>query len=408
MPMPLIHFNLFVVIPIIILGALYSLKSYTSVYEDFCHNAATNVPMTFSKGYWGVHFHVVEAGQASTAAVRPATLFFFSKGYCPVAVVEAVQAIPPSPTAGEAVPKAPSPLDQFAILPLIPMKLGNLYFSFTNPSLFMLLTLSLVLLLLHFVTKKGGGNSVPNVWQSLVELIYDFVLNLVNEQIGGLSGNVKQKFFPCILVTFTFLLFRNLQGMIPYSFTVTSHFLITLGLSFSIFIGITIVGFQRNGLHFLSFSLPAGVPLPLAPFLVLLELIPHCFRALSLGIRLFANMMAGHSSVKILSGFAWTMLCMNDLFYFIGDLGPLFIVLALTGLELGVAILQAHVFTILICIYLNDATNLHQNGSLVKGGYSVAIAHDLVLLTTLVECLVGESVESASAVLTYSIPVLVD
>ncbi|GER38232.1 ATP synthase subunit a [Striga asiatica] len=192
-----------------------------------------------------------------------------------------------------------SPLEQFSILPLIPIQIGNLYFSFTNPSLFMLLTLSLVLLFVHFVTKKGGGNSVPNAWQSLVELIYDFVPNL---------------------------------GMIPYSFTVTSHFLITL-----------------------------GVPLPLAPFLVLLELIPHCFRALSLGIRLFANMMAGHSSVKILSGSAWTMLCMNDLFYFIGDPGPLFIVLALTGLELGVAISQAHVSTISICIYLNDATNLHQS-----------------------------------------------
>lgn len=254
-----------------------------------------------------------------------------------------------------------SPLEQFEIIPLIPMKIGNLYFSFTNSSLFMLLTLSLVLLLVYFVTKKGGGNLVPNAWQSLVELIYDFVLNLVNEQIGGLSGNVKQKFFPCILVTFTFLLFCNLQGMIPYSFTVTSHFLITLGLSFSIFIGITIVGFQKNGLHFLSFLLPAGVPLPLAPFLVLLELISYCFRALSLGIRLFANMMAGHSLVKILSGFAWTMLCMNDLLYFIGDLGPLFIVLALTGLELGVAISQAHVSTILICIYLNDAINLHQS-----------------------------------------------
>lgn len=253
----------------------------------------------------------------------------------------------------------PSPLEQFAINPLIPMKFGNLYFSFTNSSLFMLLTLSLVLLLLYFVTKKGGGKLVPNAWQSLVELIYDFVLNLVNEQIGGLSGNVKQKFFPCILVTFTFLLFCNLQGMIPYSFTVTSHFLITLALSFSIFIGITIVGFQRNGLHFLSFLLPAGVPLPLAPFLVLLELISYCFRALSLGIRLFANMMAGHSLVKILSGFAWTMLYMKNLLYFIGDLGPLFIVIALTGLELGVAILQAYVFTILICIYLNDAINLH-------------------------------------------------
>nr|YP_010707959.1 mitochondrial ATPase F0 complex subunit 6 [Helicanthes elasticus]WCQ87295.1 mitochondrial ATPase F0 complex subunit 6 [Helicanthes elasticus] len=244
------------------------------------------------------------------------------------------------------------------------MKIGYLYFSFTNSSLFMLLTLSLVLLLVYFVTKKGGGNSVPNAWQSLVELIYDFVPNPVNEQIGGLSGNVKQKFSPRISVTFTFSLFRNPQGMIPYSFTVTSHFIITLALSFSIFIGITIVGFQRNGLHFLSFSLPAGVPLPLAPFLVLLELIPHCFRALSSGIRLFANMMAGHSSVKILSGFAWTMLCMNDLLYFIGDLGPLFIVLALTGLELGVAILQAHVSTISICIYLNDATNLHQGGFL--------------------------------------------
>ncbi|KAL3713827.1 hypothetical protein ACJRO7_036365 [Eucalyptus globulus] len=261
------------------------------------------------------------------------------------------------------VKMVPSPLEQFEIIPFFPMKIGDLYFSFTNPSLFMLLTLSLVLLLLYFVTKKGGGNSVPNAWQSLVELIYDFVLNLVNEQISGLSGNVKQKFFPCILVTFTFSLFRNPQGMIPYSFTVTSHFLITLGLSFSIFIGITIVGFQRNGLPFLSFLLPAGVPLPLAPFLVLLELIPHCFRALSSGIRLFANMMAGHSSVKILSGSAWTMLCMNDLFYFIGDLGPLFIVLALTGPELGVAISQAHVSTISICIYLNDAINLHQSDS---------------------------------------------
>nr|YP_010274287.1 ATPase subunit 6 [Cuscuta japonica]UJP67926.1 ATPase subunit 6 [Cuscuta japonica] len=279
---------------------------------------------------------------------------------------EAISNIPSSPESFQSAVESfnvPSPLDQFEIIPLIPMNIGYLYFSFTNPSFFMLLTLSLVLLLLYFVTKKGGGNSVPNAWQSLVELIYDFVPNPVNEQIGGLSGNVKQKFSPCISVTFTFSLFRNPQGMIPYSFTVTSHFLITLGLSFSIFIGITIVGFQINGLHFFSFLLPAGVPLPLAPFLVLLELIPHCFRALSSGIRLFANMMAGHSSVKILSGFAWTMLCMNDLFYFIGDLGPLFIVLALTGLELGVAISQAHVSTISICIYLNDATNLHQSAS---------------------------------------------
>jgi F-type H+-transporting ATPase subunit a len=252
-----------------------------------------------------------------------------------------------------------NPLDQFGLHSYISLHIGNFYFSFTNLALSMLLSLGFVLLVFFLVTKKGGGKSVPNALQSLVELIYDFVLNLVNEQIGGLSGNVKQKFFPRISVTFTFSLFRNPQGMIPFSFTVTSHFLITLALSFSIFIGITIVGFQRHGLHFFSFLLPAGVPLPLAPFLVLLELISYCFRALSLGIRLFANMMAGHSLVKILSGFAWTMLFLNNIFYFIGDLGPLFIILALTGLELGVAISQAHVSTISICIYLNDAINLH-------------------------------------------------
>ncbi|KAG6547817.1 hypothetical protein Mapa_010634 [Marchantia paleacea] len=221
----------------------------------------------------------------------------------------------------------------------------------------MLLTMSLVLLLVHFVT-MNGGHLVTNAWQSFVEMIYDFVLNLVNEQIRGTSL-VKQRFFPLIYITFTFLLFCNLIGMIPYSLTVISHFIITLGLSFSLFIGITVVGFQTHGLHFFSILLPQGVPLPLAPFLVLLELIFYCFRALSLGTRLFANMMAGHNLIKILSGFAWTMLSMGIIMY-LGQLAPFFfIVFALTGLELGVAILQAYVFAILLCIYLNDAINLY-------------------------------------------------
>ena len=209
-------------------------------------------------------------------------------------------------------------------------------------------------MLFHLTTLKGGY-LVPNAWQSLVELVYDFVLNLVNEQI---SGSVKQRFFPFVFVTFTFLLFSNLIGMIPYSFTVTSHFIVTLGLSFSLFVGVTLVGFQTHGLHFFSLLLPQGVPLPLAPFLVLLELISYSFRALSLGIRLFANMMAGHSLVTILSGFAWTMLSLGGVMY-VAHLAPLAIVFALIGLELGVAMLQAYVFTILICIYLNDALNLH-------------------------------------------------
>nr|YP_001315114.1 ATP synthase F0 subunit 6 [Chlorokybus atmophyticus]ABO15092.1 ATP synthase F0 subunit 6 [Chlorokybus atmophyticus] len=247
-----------------------------------------------------------------------------------------------------------SPLEQFTIISLIPIRIGNLFFSFTNSSLFMLLTTSLVIFLFYLTTIKGG-KIVPNRWQSIVEMIYEFVLNLVDEQI---SGNRGLKFFPLIFVTFTFLLFCNLIGMIPYSFTVTSHFVITSGLALSLFIGVTIVGFQTHGLHFFSFLLPKGVPLALAPLVVVLELISYCFRALSLGIRLFANMMAGHTLVKILSGFAWTMLSMGGIMY-IAHLAPLLIVFALTGLEIGVAMLQAYVFTILICIYLNDSINLH-------------------------------------------------
>ena len=145
-----------------------------------------------------------------------------------------------------------SPLEQFAIISLIPINIGNLYLSFTNASLFMFLTISSVLLLCHLVTARGGY-LVPNAWQSFVEMLYDFVLNLVNEQISGPSS-VKQRFFPLIFVTFSFVLFCNLIGMIPYSFTVTSHFIITLGLSFSLFIGVTLVGFQTHGLHFFSWA----------------------------------------------------------------------------------------------------------------------------------------------------------
>jgi F-type H+-transporting ATPase subunit a len=146
--------------------------------------------------------------------------------------------------------------------------------------------------------------------------------------------------------------------MVPYSFIVTSHFIITLGLSLSLFIGITIVGFQTHVLHFFSILLPQGVHLSLAPFLVLFEPISYYFRALSRGISLFANIMASHSLVNILSRFAWTMLSMGDIMY-LAHLVPFLIVFASIASELGVAILQAYVFIILICIYLNDAINLH-------------------------------------------------
>ena len=157
---------------------------------------------------------------------------------------------------------------------------------------------------------------------------------------------------------FVFILMNNLIGMVPYSFTATSHLVVTFGLSLSLFIGITIVGFQTHGMHFFSFLLPKGAPLALAPLLVVLELVSYCFRAVSLGVRLFANMMAGHTLVKILSCFAWSMLSVGGVLTIASSI-PFAVVFALTGLEIGVACLQAYVFTILICIYLNDAINLH-------------------------------------------------
>jgi len=246
-----------------------------------------------------------------------------------------------------------SPLEQFSIVPLIPLHFGNFYFSFTNSSLFMFLTTAFFLLLCSAVT-SGGGTLVPSRWQSFVEMIYEFVANLVEEQIGQ-SG---KKYFPFIFTLFTFLLFSNLIGMIPYSFTTTSHLIVTFTLSVSVFLGVTLIGFQIHGIHFFSFLLPPGAPLALAPFLVVIELVSYSFRAISLGVRLFANMMAGHTLVKILSGFAWTMLSVGGIMYLV-SLIPFLVVFALIFLEVGVACLQAYVFTILTCIYLNDAIHLH-------------------------------------------------
>lgn len=246
-----------------------------------------------------------------------------------------------------------SPLEQFSINCFIPFHLGPFDFSFTNSTLYFLLAVGLVSTLIWMVSDHGG-RLVPSRWQSIVEMVYEFVYDMVDNQIG----QAGRKYFPFIFTLFVFLLSCNLIGMIPYSFTVTSHMVVTFGLSISIFVGVTLIGVMKHGLHFLSFFLPAGAPLALAPLLVVLEVVSYSFRAISLGVRLFANMMAGHTLVKILSGFSWTMLSVGGLLA-VGALGPFFVVFALTGLELGVAALQAYVFTILTCIYINDALNLH-------------------------------------------------
>ena len=245
-----------------------------------------------------------------------------------------------------------SPLEQFTIVSIVPMHIGKFYFSITNSAVFMLLSVGV---LLFFAQQALNTPKVlPTSWQSVYEMMYEFVSGLLDEQVGEKG----KPYFTIIFTTFSFVLCCNLVGMIPYSFTVTSHFVITFSLSFMIFIGVTFIGFEKHGMHYLSFFLPPGAPLALSPFLVVIELISYAFRGISLGVRLFANMMAGHTLLKILSGFAWSMLTLGGVLS-IASVVPLAVVFALTFLEVGVACLQAYVFTILTCIYLNDAIHLH-------------------------------------------------
>ena len=246
-----------------------------------------------------------------------------------------------------------SPLEQFTIIAYVPLYYNNLFFSFTSSSLFMCLSAGLFLYFLDCAFNKGGF-AIPTGSQSIAEMMYSFISDLVKEQVG----EPGKPYFPIIFTTFSFILTANLIGMIPYGFTTTSHFVVTFALSVSIFFGVTIVGFQKHGIDFLSFLLPPGAPLGLAPLLVLLELVSYCFRAISLGVRLFANMMAGHTLVVIIAGFGWSMICAGGSMLIV-SLIPMLIVFALMGLEIGVSFLQAYVFTILSCIYLNDAIALH-------------------------------------------------
>lgn len=246
-----------------------------------------------------------------------------------------------------------SPLEQFGLLRIIPISIGNFDYSITNATCYLFLSIGFVLYIFYTATRKGLY-FLPSAWTNLLSMIYVFANNLVKEQVGE-EGRV---YFPFVFAIFLWIMANNLIGMVPYSFTTTSHFLVTFTLSFSVFIGITIIGFEKHGAHFFSFLFPPGAPLVLAPLLVVLELVSYCFRAISLGVRLFANMMAGHTLVKILAGFGWTM-TKGPLSLAILGLLPYMIVFALMGLEIGVAFLQAYVFTILCTIYLNDAIHLH-------------------------------------------------
>lgn len=248
-----------------------------------------------------------------------------------------------------------SPLEQFHLVPILPVSLFDFDLSMTQSSLLMLLGIGSFLCLLEMLFMEKGGYIVPNRWQVLVESIYFLCLDLVNDSIHGGKG---QKYFPLVFVLFLFIMVCNLTGMVPYSFTSTSHLSITLALAMMVFIGYHMICIRKHGLRLLELYYPAGVSLALAPLIVPIELLARCSQVISLSVRLFANMMAGHTLLKVIAGFAWQMMAGGTLLFF-AHIITLGVLTLLIGLELAVAFIQAYVFAVLTSIYLNDAENLH-------------------------------------------------
>jgi F-type H+-transporting ATPase subunit a len=239
-----------------------------------------------------------------------------------------------------------SPLAQFAIEPLAPIHIGGLDASFTNSALWMVIAVGAITAFMLLGTRKQA--IVPGRWQSLCEGMYDFVSNLLKENVG----NEGRAYFPFIFSLFMFILFSNVFGLLPGAFTVTSHIIVTVAMALFVFIGVTIIGIVRHGLHFFTYFVPQGAPVWLIPVMIPIEILSYFIRPMSLSVRLFANMVAGHVMLAVIGGF---VVAMGVWFGWI----PLAFVTVLFGLELLIACLQAYVFTILTCIYLHDAIHLH-------------------------------------------------
>ena len=252
-----------------------------------------------------------------------------------------------------------TPLEQFQIISIFSFKIFCLDFSLTNMLFINLIVLAIFSAIVYCFSSDSnylGETSyyfIPNVWQTLVEIIYETAAQLVFDNLN----EEGEKYFPFIAVLFTFILFNNLIGLVPYSFTITSHLIVTFALSFPIFIGVMLICVQKHKINMLSIFLPSNTPIGLGLLLVPIELISYIFKPISLGVRLFANLMAGHTLLKVIVGFAWSMLLLED-FLSVLHIVPLLVLVILMGLELGVAMIQAYVFTVLTCIYLNDSINL--------------------------------------------------
>jgi len=250
-----------------------------------------------------------------------------------------------------------SPLEQFEILPLVSFYLGGLDFSITNEAviLFLIFFFLGTFFLSSFKQSDSTLYIIPHRWQVIIEVIYKMILSMISDNISGKKG---QLFFPLVFTVFFYVANVNLIGLVPYSFTLTSHLIVTFALAIAIFLGINIICVRIHGLEFFSLFFPSGTSLALGLLLVPIEIISYVFRPISLGIRLFANMMAGHTLLKVIAGFAWSLMGCTGILFLMHYV-PLLILLPLFGLELAVGLIQAFVFSVLTCIYLNDAVNLH-------------------------------------------------
>ena len=249
-----------------------------------------------------------------------------------------------------------SPLDQFTIRNLFSLKgdiLGNIQISLTNMGLY--LTITTYIIVLFYLLANNYDRILPNHWSLSLESKYASVFSIVINQINMNKG---QMFFPLISSLFIYILINNLVGMVPYSFAPTSHFILTFSISFTIVIGATILGFQIHALKFFSFFVPSGCPLGLLPLLVLIEFISYLSRNVSLGLRLGANILSGHMLLNILSGFTYNIMSNGFIYFFLG-LIPLLFILAFSGLEIGIAFIQAQVFVVLSASYIKDSLDLH-------------------------------------------------
>ena len=245
-----------------------------------------------------------------------------------------------------------STVAKFEIKSIFDLSIGGQDVSFTNSSLFMLL--AVVVSSVFLVSAMRKREFIPGRMQGLAEMMYEFVADMVRSNVG----NEGRPYFPFIFTLFVFLLFGNLLGLIPYSYTFTSQIVVTFVMAAFVFLALTVLALFKHGLHFFSFFVPAGAPKALIPFLIIIEVISYFVRPVSLSVRLFANMLAGHTMLKVFAGLA-VMISGIGGAAMAGSVFPFVALIGLTGLEVLVAVLQAYVFTILTCMYLNDALHLH-------------------------------------------------